>query len=382
MTLHPTPLKVLHVYKDSDPARGGVAKFIAELASKTATEPAIQHTLLSIGDPPSTEGHNILKTLPNLDVQIIKPLLSVAGTPISLDAIGTFYKHCKKMDLIHYHFPYPFADLLQFALRPKKPYLVTYHSDIVKQKGLLQLYKPLQHWFLKRAAAIVATSPPYVKTSPVLQKFPATTQVIPLGLSDTAQKNLSPQTALQKHSLPERFFLYVGAFRYYKGLHTLLEAAEKTSVPIVLAGRGDLLESLKNKATQKKLSHLHFLGGVSEEEKNALLSTCRAFIFPSHLRSEAFGLSLVEASMYEKPMISCDIGTGTSFINLHEKTGLNIPPERPEALAQAIDFLWNNPEKADQMGRAARVRYELNFTANAMGKAYTALYQKVLKSAS
>ena len=80
------------------------------------------------------------------------------------------------------------------------------------------------------------------------------------------------------------------------------------------------------------------------------------FPFPSHLRSEAFGISLLEGAMFGKPMISSEIGTGTSYINIAGETGLVVPPNAPQALHEAMRQLWEHPEQAAQMGARAEER--------------------------
>jgi O-antigen biosynthesis rhamnosyltransferase len=112
----------------------------------------------------------------------------------------------------------------------------------------------------------------------------------------------------------------------------------------------------------------------------ALLSLCQGFVFPSHLRSEAFGLSLVEAAMAGKPMISCEIGTGTTYINRHGETGLVVPPSDAPALAQAMHDMMQSPERTAQFGQQARQRYLTTFMAERMSAAYAALYRDLLSS--
>jgi O-antigen biosynthesis rhamnosyltransferase len=93
----------------------------------------------------------------------------LASNGFSLQSIQLYKKLASKADLIHYHFPWPFADLIHLLLAPpKKTTVLTYHSDIIRQKFLLKLYRPLQYQFLKSVDHIVATSPNYLKTSDVL----------------------------------------------------------------------------------------------------------------------------------------------------------------------------------------------------------------------
>ena len=111
------------------------------------------------------------------------------------------------------------------------------------------------------------------------------------------------------------FFLFVGSMRYYKGLHIALEAIVGTEIQIGIAGVNGIEKDLKAQAAALQLKNIHFFGFVNDEDKVALLNLCHGFIFPSHLRSEAFGISLLEAAVSGKPMISSEIGTGTSFVN-------------------------------------------------------------------
>jgi len=147
-----------------------------------------------------------------------------------------------------------------------------------------------------------------------------------------------------------------------------------------MAGVGPLEAELKAQAREHGLDNIHFAGWVSDEDKAALLTLCRAVVFPSHLRSEAFGVTLVEGAMFGKPLISAEIGTGTTFVNEHEVTGIVIPPSDPYALGRAMDTLAANPELAQRYGKNATQRYERFFTAERMARLYYNLYTWLLDS--
>jgi len=302
----------------------------------------------------------------------------IASTGFSLSAFWRFTQLAKKADVIHYHFPWPFMDMVHFATIVNKPTVVTYHSDIIKQKYLLKLYRPLKHRFLASVDRIVATSPIYLATSIVLAKFSDKVKVIPIGLDKTTYPIPMPdRLQYWSEKLGSKFFLFVGVLRYYKGLHILLEAAKGINYPIVIVGAGPIEAELKAQAVQLGLRNIHFLGLLSDEDKTALLTLCYGVIFPSHLRSEAFGISLLEGAMYGKPMISSEIGTGTTFINIADETGLVVPPSDPLALRQAMQFLWEHPEQASEMGRNAEERYWKYFTADQMVESYVDLYREL-----
>jgi rhamnosyl/mannosyltransferase len=270
-------------------------------------------------------------------------------------------------------------DIVHLTAKAKKPSIVTYHSDIVKQKNLLKLYKPIMNKFLQSIDAIVATSPNYRVTSDILQRHQDKVDVIPIGLD----KKLYPpmeveRTNYWRKNLPPKFFLFIGVLRYYKGLHILLDALALNDLPVVIVGAGPIENQLKEKAESLNLKNITFLGQVSDKDKVAILELSYAVVFPSHLRSEAFGISLLEGAMFGKPMISSEIGTGTSFININQETGIVVVPSSPKDLHVAMTYLWNNPKVAGSMGLKAIERYEKLFTADKMCKSYAALYQRVL----
>lgn len=286
-------------------------------------------------------------------------------------------------DVVNYHFPWPFMDLVHFFSGMNKPCVVTYHSDIIRQKHLLKLYQPLMNRFLASADRIVAASPNYLHSSDILQSFPDKTRVIPYGLNKSGYpKPDTERMARWRERLGERFFLFVGVMRYYKGLHILLDALKGVDYPVVIVGAGPLEKELHAQAARLGLRNLHFLGRLDDEDKVALLQLSYAIVFPSHLRSEAFGISLLEGAMYGKPMISSEIGTGTSYINIHSETGLVVPPSDPQAFREAMRTLWENPLQAAEMGVKAEARYQQLFTADEMGRKWTELYQELLAEKS
>jgi len=167
--------------------------------------------------------------------------------------------------------------------------------------------------------------------------------------------------------------------RYYKGLHILIAAAQGIDYPVVIIGSGPIEKELKAQATKLGLRNIHFLGLLPDEDKVALLTLCYGVLFPSHLRSEAFGISLLEGAMFGKPMVSSEIGTGTTFINIANETGLVIPPGDHVALREAMRYLWEHPEQAAEMGRNGELRYWNHFTAGDMVSAYVKIYRELAK---
>lgn len=368
-------MKVLHFFKTYWPDTfGGIERTIHAIATGTR-QYGVETTVLSLSREPMEnsrdfDGHMAFKSKLDLDV---------ASTGFSLSVFSRFRELSAQADIIHYHFPWPWMDVVHLAVRHGKPSVVTYHSDIIKQKHLLRLYTPLMRRFLGDVDHIVATSPNYVRSSEVLQRFAAKTSVVPLGLDETVYPPIdSAASEAWRAKLPPRFFLFVGVLRYYKGLHVLIEAARKSGLEVVLIGDGPMKGELEEQVRSGRLTNVHLLGALPDSDKMAILDLSLGLVFPSHLRSEAFGLSLVEAEICSKPMISCELGTGTSYVNLDGETGLVVPPSDADALAGAMTKLWNDDAAVFRFGVNARRRYEENFTTTGMSVAYKQIYEALL----
>jgi rhamnosyl/mannosyltransferase len=369
-------MKILHFYKSYFPrSYGGVEQVIYQIASATS-KCGIQTEVLSL-----SHSNEQMSLINNHYAHVSNSILEIASTPLSLSVIRKFKNLAAEADIVHYHYPWPFMDMVHFITRLKKPTVVTYHSDIVRQKFLLNIYRPLQYYFLNSVDLIVATSPNYLKTSPILKQYAHKTTVIPIGLDKSSYPIPSSDINkkwLEKFNKP--FFLFIGKLRYYKGLHFLLDAVSKTDLQVVIVGTGPMESTLKKQASDLKLKNVCFLGELPEADKVSLLNLCYGVVFPSHLRSEAFGVALLEGAMFGKPMISCEIGTGTSYVNRHLETGLVVPPSNSDALRQAMQSLIDNPCLAATMGEHAYCRYEKYFTGAQMTKSYVDLYQQLLNN--
>nr|WP_315258724.1 glycosyltransferase family 4 protein [uncultured Duganella sp.] len=366
-------MRVLHFYKTYYPDTwGGIEQVIRQLCVGTGRLGVTNEVLTLSRSGPSEiviDGHTVHRVPLNFEI---------ASTGFSVAAIRKLARLARDADVIHYHFPWPFMDIAHFAARINKPSVVTYHSDIVRQKKLLRVYGPLKRRFLQSVDTVVATSPNYLASSPVLKSFAHKTRTITYGLDKSTYHLPSEELkAKWRAQCGERFFLFVGVLRYYKGLHILLDAMANVDYPVVIVGAGPIEQELKEHAQRLGLTHVQFIGAVDEDDKAALLELSYAMVFPSHLRSEAFGISLLEGAMFGKPMISSEIGTGTTYINIDNDTGLVVPPDDPAALGAAMRKLWDNPQMAAEMGRRAEARYWELFTAETMAKNYHALYREL-----
>ncbi|MCC4117942.1 glycosyltransferase [Aromatoleum toluclasticum] len=370
-------LRVLHVYRTYFPdPPGGLQEAIRQICG--ATQPFyIENTIftLSTVSEPSA--------LQRPEARVVRCHSWMAPASCDIGGVGAFMRFrelAKAADVVHYHFPWPFADVMHLSNGCSTPSVLTYHSDVVRQRFLGALYRPLMMRMLSSMSAVVATSPAYARTSetlsaPDVQKL---VRVIPLGIDERSYPSDGDEHVLRRLSIrDEPYFLFIGVLRYYKGLHFLLEAALRVGAKVVIAGSGPEDAALRALVETLGVRNVVLAGQVSVEEKVALLRYCRALVLPSHLRSEAFGMVLVEAAMLGVPMISCEIGTGTTFVNADGETGFVVERAKPAALADAMNRLLADEALAVRMGLAARERYERLFSGEALGREYAALYREV-----
>jgi len=366
-------MRVLHVYKSYFPeTQGGLEEAIRQICLGTSFH-GITNEVFTLAKTP----HPGLLETKEARVWRSKSWFTVASCNFTgFSGMRLFYRLAREVDLVHYHYPWPFGDLLHLTSRINKPCVVTYHSDIVRQKMLLPVYRPIMRRFLDSAEAIVATSPNYALTSPVLQKYKRKVTVIPLGV-DASTMNSVPSGLLKrwKERVGSDFFLFIGVFRYYKGLPYLIEAVRGTRLQVIIVGTGP--EERKVRKLARDMENVRFVGAVDDADKFALLKLARCVVLPSNRRSEAFGLVLLEGAAFDKPLITTEIATGTSYVNIADETGLVVPHSDPLALRAAMQRLAVDDYLADRLGRANKQRLEAMFTSKDVGKQYAELYARI-----
>lgn len=376
-------MRVVHVYKDYYPVVGGIENYVRLLTTRLRAAHEIDARVL-VTSPTLQAEHAIIDGVP---VYRASRLATVASTPLSVQMAGML--HALKPDLVHLHFPYPIGELSYLLACPTVPAVVTYHSDIVRQKKLLMVYRPLLKRLLRHAAAIQVTSPHYLESSTWLQPHRDRCHIISSGIAmNEWQAAVADATSaaipLRRHLLRDgqyqHLVLFVGRFRYYKGLHVLLQAWPRVAnARLVLVGSGPEEARLRAQVADLGIGEsVVFASDVGDEELPAYHAAADVFVLPSCLRSEALGLVLVEAEAAGVPCISTDLGTGTSWINLDGTTGRVVPPNAPSALAAAVNDLLADPTLRRAMGEAARARARELCDIDGIARQVAALYRQVL----
>lgn len=368
-------LSVLQVYKDYDPpVHGGIEGHLSLLCRSLRPFCDVR-VLVSAGGSLRTRR----EVVDGIPVMRAGELVRIASAPIC----PTWPIHFRRLraDLYHFHFPNPTGDVSYWLSGARGKIVVTYHSDIVRQSTILPLYRPFLWRLLRKADVILATSPQYIESSEYLREFRDKCRVVPLGVD---LRRFAPDPAIEARAAEWRaewggpMVLFVGRLRYYKGLDVLLNAAPMIRARIALVGDGPYEKMLRIQHRAMDLEdRVTFLGPQSDFELRALYRAARVFVLPSTLRSEALGLAMIEAMACGLPCVSTELGTGTSFVNLDQSTGLVVPPGDPRALADAINALLEDDALAARCGEAARRRAHAEFSHTVMSQRVLRVYEEV-----
>ncbi len=364
-------LKILHVYKDYHPILGGIEnhiKTLAELQARAGHEVTVLVT--NPGRLPANEMRN--------GVRLVRArrLATVASTPLSLTL--PWQLRGQAADITHLHFPYPVGEMSQWLAGRGRSYVITYHSDVVKQQGILRFYRPVMQRVLRGAGRIIATSEAYIASSPYLKPLAGQCTVVPLSVNARPFMEATPLFPPAGPGEPP-VLLFAGRHRYYKGLDTLIRAMPRLDACLLVGGDGPMRPVWEALVAELGVGEkVRFVGEVSDEALPGLYASADIFVLPANSRAEAFGKVLLEAMAAGLPCVTTEVGTGTSLVVQDGVTGRVVPPQDPEALAAALRPLLADGGLRRRMGEAGRERVLREFTPEQMVERVEAVYRAVL----
>jgi len=369
-------IKILQVNKLYYPHIGGIEKHLYLLCNELAHHSQFDVTALVCNTRFRTEFENSS----NFRLVRAASLGTFLGMPYAF-SLPLWLRHLKA-DVLHFHHPFPPGEMSFLLARPGGKVVVSWHSDIVRLKQAMKLYRPFLFRFLEKADRILVASPHYLETSSYLGTFKDKCKIIPYGI-DIRQFQLTSKIKAEAAALREqygpRIVLFIGRLVYYKGLEYLITAMRDIDAKLLIIGEGALESELNaliiNLGLREKI---YILKSVEEERLASYYHACDLFVLPSTEISEAFGIVQLEAMASGKPVVSTNLPTGVPFVNKHQKTGLLVPPKNPSALAQAINILLNNPGLREEYGVYAKKRVESEFTKEATAAKVMAVYNELV----
>lgn len=364
-------MKVVVVNKKYHPWVGGIEKTVHDICKNLKDK--VDFTVLVGSDSPKT----VREKVESVNVIRAGTVANIANTPVCLSMPRLLKQF--KADIFHFHFPYPWGDISYLLAKPKGKLIVTYHSDIVRQKLLLKFYKPLMWRFLKKADLIVATSPNMIKNSPVLKNFKTKCISIPSAIDASKFEVINEEKVAEiRKQYGPRILLFVGRLIYYKGIEYLIESMKSIDANLIVIGDGPLKEPLIKVAKKAGvLQKTFFLHDISDNELPYYYQASDVFVLPSIENTEAFGLVQLEAMASGTPVISTNLPTGVPFVNKNGETGFVIEPRSSEQIFRAVNKMLGNDALRRRMSENGIKRVKDNFTTEILAKNYFAAYNKL-----
>lgn len=386
-------IRVLHIGKYYPPMAGGVELFLRDLlhalsARGLATAALVHQERTGLpGVRPADSEQPAIFRAPTLGRLLYAPLSPTFPWRLK-QTIRAF-----QPQVLHLHLPNPsaFSALLLPAAR-RLPWVVHWHADVggsrIDRRLALAygLYRPFEQAVLARSRAIIATSPPYLQTSQGLRYFRERAEVIPLGIDQHRLETNSPSAreAAQRlwGSTPGLRVLAVGRLTYYKGHEVLIDAAAQVpNARVVIVGGGERQTQLATRITAARLDdRVHLAGSLPPGAKlHALMASCDLLCLPSLERAESFGLVLLEAMHFGKPVVVSDIpGSGTGWLVGQAGHGVLTRPGDAQSLAQALRQLQEQPALRQALGARGQDALRTQFGIDAVAARVHALYARVL----
>jgi len=350
-------MNILQVSKFYAPQVGGierVAKQLAEgLDDRGHSVTVLASALQGRGSREQVNGIPVVRTCS-------------AGTLLSTPFSPTYPRRLRELsdvDIVHIHLPNPLAAASELLVdRTDASIVVTYHSDIVRQRLAGRFYRPLLRYFLEKTDRIITTSPRLRDNSPILNSFTDRCSIVPLSVSP---HDKSAHTSEPPVDVDGPFVLFVGRLNYYKGVEYLIESMESIEAALVVVGDGPRRDQLEQQAANSDASVV-FLGHVDDETLEQCYASAEVFALPSVEPSEAFGIVQLEAMAHGLPVVNTNLPTGVPWVSKHGETGLTVEPRHSDQLSKAISQLLGDKKLRQKLGAAGQKRVATKFSEDRM----------------
>lgn len=365
-------LRLLHVGKYYPPYMGGIETHLQTLCTAIRDDVDLDVVVANAGRA------TVDDVVDGVRVSRVGTAFNLSAAPICPGLVGRIRR--SRADIVHLHHPNPISVVAYLASGHKGRLVVTYHSDIVRQKVLGPAFEPLLERALRRASAIIATSPNYLATSSVLQRHKCRCHVIPYGIDvDDFEGPDESAVARIREQYGPRLVITVGRLIYYKGFEVLVRAMKNVDGRLLIVGDGPLRASLETLARSTGVEdRVVFLGEIQNREVIPYYHAADLFALASVARSEAFGIVQIEAMASGRPVVNTSLDSGVPFVSLDGVTGLTVPPRDDNALAVAITRLLDDDGLRTTFGEAGRRRAREEFSVGVMAQRTLDLYREAV----
>jgi rhamnosyl/mannosyltransferase len=366
---------VLHAGKYYPPIRGGMETVLEHLCVDTAARWNVGVVVANDRLKTVVESQN--------GVAVVRSATVGRLASVSLAPTLPFHLWRRRSDCLILHEPNPLAGIALFLHTPARHLVIWHHSDLVRPWWADLVYGRIQRALYRRASCVIVSSPALALHSAAVQHAHQV-EVIPFGIDFDKYAYADASSQVRAREIRARYcqpiILFVGRLVYYKGVEILLDAMTQCPGMLLIVGDGPLQGQLQAGVARRGLSgRVDFLGRVTDGDLTDYYRAADLFVLPSTHKTEAFGLTQVEAMACGVPVISTDLPTGVPWVNQHGVTGLVVPPGDSAALAAGISRLAADPVLREKMGAAGRDRVMGEFSRDRMVNRFAALVERLVR---
>lgn len=358
-------MKIVYIGKYFSPSFGGIETMSEQLADGMTAcghdvTVMVSHEEKWLKSRYDCNGYEVIK---------LRNFGKILSVPLCFWSVG--FINSLKPDIIHFHLPNPLP--LFFINRLNGFKIATYHASIVN-KGLAgQIYSKKYKQQIKSFDKIILTSKKtsneinFLKLGVADNKFVK----IPLGVE------FKEGVKKQKNENEKIKLVFSGRLVEYKGLKYLIKAMKNIDAQLYIIGDGALKVKLTQLTTKLNLKNrITFLSPMSRGELFNFISSCDLFVLPSINEAEAFGMSALEAMSLGLPVVTTDLNSGVSEINIDGETGKVVRPKSAESLTFGINEILDR-KILEELGQKAKARFIENYTLKKMITAHSELYESL-----
>lgn len=374
-------MRILHIGKYFPPVIGGMERFLGDLVQaqrKAGHDAAV--LVHADGRSQSRDDPAWLMRCPVWMRLFFAPISPSFG----------FWLHRAlrryRPQVLHIHMPNlsAFWALLLPAAR-RIPWVVHWHADVEVSKRSLRIAYPHYHIFeralLERAECIIVTSPQYLEASKPLQPWRHKCRVVPLGVAPERLPEVPHEETEGLWREGRLRILAVGRLTYYKGFETLVRAvAWARGMELIIVGEGEERANLERiLAEAGHPPWVRLLGEADDATVHRLMASCDVFCLPSRERTEAFGIVLMEAMRYGKPLLVSQLpGSGMTWVARDGQNAIVVPPLDIEAWREALTSLAASPAIRQLLGQLGHQRYVREFDIGDVARRIDQVYAHAL----
>lgn len=385
-------MNILLITQNFSTTKGGAESLFLLMAKLLADSGNKVWVITSKMDQEVYESHK------NIKIVFVPPLLDFAGGQVSTVKENVIYSLCaltkgisiikkEKIDIIHSNSFSPALVGSTLSVLTSVPHITTIHDvfSIEENYGrswrkqenvsklnsfILPIYEKL---IIKLKSTAIHTVSEASKDDLIKLGSKKPVYVVDCAINSYEPKNL-PVTPFQ--------IMYIGRLVFYKNLEVVIKSLKilKKSYPeisLIIAGGGPqkkILEELTAKLDLR--DNVQFKGYISEEEKQRLLCTSQALVFPSLI--EGFGLVILEAFTCKKPVLVSNVRPLSDIVE-DKVTGFVVSPHDENEWAKAIEKIVQYPEMAQKMGNAGHQVLENKYSVQTMQHKILRMYNEIIK---